>query len=113
MTVEVTCSVCGKTMEVDEKLKAWADNKGVGLKCAECYKAAAGKSKVSATSSSGFSKASQTAATTLFTPEEFKKVFDEFRAVFADELEEVKPYLGGWVSSVLINKDQRAKRSKN
>lgn len=111
MTVEVTCSVCGKTMEVDEKLKAWADNKGVGLKCAECYKAAAGKSKAATTtSSSGSSKASQT--TNLFTPENFKKVFDEFRAVFADELEEVKPYLGGWVSSILINKDERAKRSK-
>lgn len=110
MTVEVTCSVCGKTIEVDEKLRDWAEAKGVGLKCAECYKAAAGSKSKASSSKKESSEAAEKKS--VFTPAEFKKVFDEFRAVFADELEEVRPYLGGWVSSVLINKDQKTFRKK-
>ena len=36
----------------------------------------------------------------------FRKAYDELRAEFADELDSVKEYLGGWTSTLVINRSK-------
>ena len=36
----------------------------------------------------------------------FRKAYDELKAEFADELDSVKEYLGGWTSTLVINKSK-------
>lgn len=36
----------------------------------------------------------------------FRKAYDELKAEFADELDSVKEYLGGWTSTLVINRSR-------
>ena len=36
----------------------------------------------------------------------FRKAYDELKAEFADELDSVKEYLGGWTSTLVINRSK-------
>ena len=40
------------------------------------------------------------------TKEMFRKAYDELKAEFADELDSVKEYLGGWTSTLVINRSK-------
>lgn len=101
--VTVKCSVCGKEYEVDEKLASWSERTGKPLKCQDCFKSSGTTKKTPA-------KASTT--TTAKTPKAevsaamFRKAYDELVAEFSDIKEEVAPYLGGWASTIVINRSR-------
>lgn len=104
--VKATCAKCGKEFEADEKLVKWMDDvKGERI-CSECFSKA--KSSTSKSEKAKATTPSKTAkSSTDISPEEFRKVYDEFVASFADIMEDVKPLLGGWVSTVLINRHKK------
>lgn len=104
--VKTTCAKCGKEFEADEKLINWMDNvKGERI-CSECFaKAKSSTGKNEKTKSATPNKTAK--PSTDISPEEFRKVYDEFVASFADIIDDVKPLLGGWVSTVLINRHKK------
>lgn len=102
--VNANCSVCGKEILVDENLIKWSEATGNALKCNDCF-------KKSSTAKKAPAKTSGT-TTTAKTPKAevsaamFRKAYDELVAEFSDIKEEVAPYLGGWASTVVINRSR-------
>lgn len=99
--ITVKCSKCGKDYEVDEKLASWCEKNNKPLVCQDCFK------------SGGTKKApAKTATSTAKTPKAeveasmFRKAYDELVAEFSDIKEEVAPYLGGWASTIVINRSR-------
>ena len=93
------CEKCGKEFEA----------KGEWQKvCIDCYKAGATIKKTTSRKGSGVS-AEVDNSTKAMTAELFRKKYDEIVAEFSDVIEDVKPYLGGWVTSLVLD-SQKAKR---
>lgn len=89
------CAECGKEFEA----------KGDWQKvCIDCYKANAGgrgsKPKTTAPAKTSIVSKKEVNA------EMFRKAYDEIIAEFSDVLPEVKDYLGGWVSTIVINRSR-------
>lgn len=106
MSEKFKCSVCGKEVEYDGGLAVWASKNPDKVTCPECHakkkEGAAAKAKEVGASKTAYSKPALTA-------KQFKKVYDEFKAEFADIMDEVSPFLGGWVSTVILNSVKKGK----
>lgn len=107
---KVPCCDCGKEVELEGGLLGWAKKNPDKFRCPDCQskRYANGKaptSKKADGKSAGASKKE-------FTPKKeinaalFRQAFDELRAEFADVAEEVAPYMGGWVSTIVINRSK-------
>lgn len=100
--ITVKCSKCGKDYEVDEKLASWCEKNSKPLVCQDCFKSGGSAKKAPA----------KTSTTTAKTPKAdvgaamFRKAYDELVAEFSDIKEEVAPYLGGWASTIVINRSR-------
>lgn len=99
--ITVKCSKCGKDYEVDEKLATWCEKNNKPLVCQDCFKSGGAKKTPAktATSTAKAPKADVGAAM-------FRKAYDELVAEFSDIKEEVAPYLGGWASTIVINRSR-------
>lgn len=110
-TEKFTCIDCGKEVEYEGGLAGWAKKNPDKVRCKECFD----KHK------SGYAKKGTTSTTAKKTPAKadgctcqkkaidakmFKQAFDELRAEFADDLDSVKDYLGGWTSTLVINRSK-------
>lgn len=111
MTVKAHCTVCNKDFEMDDKWKTFVEKYPDRVKCPDCMKG--GASKSSKTSSSSSSKVSSVKASQSqkegkqpVNAEMFKRAYDELLAEFADIKDDVAPYLGGWVSTIVINRSK-------
>lgn len=110
MAEKFKCIDCGAEVEYEGGLAIWASKNPDKVRCAECFD----KHK------SSYKKTSGTAAKTPAKKTEggcscgkktidakmFKQAFDELRAEFADDLDAVKDYLGGWTSTLVINRSK-------
>ena len=84
-----TCEKCGKEFEA----------KGDWQKvCIDCYKAGATAAKSKVTK-----KAASAATGKHATAELFRKKYEELAVVFEDVYEDVKPHLGGWTTSLVLD----------
>lgn len=101
--ITVKCSKCGKDYEVDEKLASWCEKNNKPLVCQDCFKSG-GTTKKAPTKSSNTSTAKTSKADVSAAM--FRKAYDELVAEFSDIKEEVAPYLGGWASTIVINKSR-------
>ena len=106
-----TCIDCGKEVEYEGGLAMWAKKNPDKVRCAECfdkYKSGAAKKATSTKKASGGSGKSAETYTQkkAIDAKMFKQAFDELRAEFADDLESVKEYLGGWTSTLVINRSK-------
>ena len=108
--ITVQCSKCKKNFELDEKWKAFAEKYPERVTCPSCkngatksastaYKNTTKSTTSSSTSKSAFGKESVSAAL-------FRKAYDELVAEFSDVLPDVKEYLGGWTSTIVINRSR-------
>lgn len=115
MTIKVHCAKCGCEFDLDDKWKGFAEKFPERLTCMDCkngakkdvataYKATekpasyakkAGTYKNNSPSSSGVDAAM------------FRKAYDELTAEFSDVLDDVKEYLGGWTSTIVINRSKK------
>ena len=93
------CTQCGKEFE------ARGDWQKV---CIDCYKAgASSKPKASASKvTAGSGKSASTTGKKNVSAELFVQAYDELIAAFEGRVDEVKDYLGGWVSTIVINRSK-------
>ena len=107
--ITVQCSKCKENFELDDKWKAFAEKYPERVTCPSCknggtksasaaYKNTT-KSTIPSTSKSAFGKEPVSAAL-------FRKAYDELVAEFSDVLPDVKEYLGGWTSTIVINRSR-------
>lgn len=98
------CAVCGKDYEVDPKWEAWLAKNPEKAQCNDCRKAAFEKkdTKPAAKASGGFTKKSG-----KITAKMLRQAYDEVKAEFADCLDEVMPFVGGWTSTIAINNSKK------
>lgn len=112
----LTCAKCGKKfLFKSEGLNRWAKNPNTDPKkvvCDECHSGKAPKApvKTTTTTSSSFKKptassgkADQTSGKNKMSAELLKKKYDELCAVFGDNLDDVKDYLGGWTTTLALS----------
>lgn len=107
--ITVQCSKCKENFELDEKWKAFAEKYPERVTCPSCKNGATKsastayknttKSTISSSSKSAFGKEPVSAAL-------FRKAYDELVAEFSDVLPDVKEYLGGWTSTIVINRSK-------
>lgn len=89
------CEKCGKEFEA----------KGEWQKvCIDCYKAGATAKKATSTATK-----TTTSASTAMKAEDFRKKYDEVVAAFSDILPDVQAYIGGWVTSLVLDSHKAKK----
>ena len=89
------CEKCGKEFEA----------KGEWQKvCIDCYKAGATAKKTTSTAVK-----TTTSAGTAMKAEDFRKKYDEVVAAFSDILPDVQAYIGGWVTSLVLDSHKAKK----
>lgn len=89
------CEKCGKEFEA----------KGEWQKvCIDCYKAGATAKKATSTTTK-----ITTSAGTAMKAEDFRKKYDEVVAAFSDILPDVQAYIGGWVTSLVLDSHKAKK----
>lgn len=115
------CNKCGKEFSYDSPaLENWAATraKPEQIKCPDCFGSSSNKSSNKSTTKSQTSAVSnppyrKTASDTTgsvnneksnkMSAELFKRKYDELCAVFCDDLDDVKEYLGGWTTSLVLD----------
>lgn len=120
MTFEAKCKQCGKTFEAEDKWKFVYSKFPDKVLCESCKKGVnrvqqenktepkqAPEKTSTSYSKSYMSKGSKVVSDSKKEPRiearHIKKFYDMIRAEFADEYEEVKDYLGGWTTTLLLN----------
>lgn len=102
------CSVCGADVEFSGALANWAEKNPDKVKCAKCHAAkASGGTKKEYTpkaDSNSAKKGFTPTAKPQLTAETLRKSYDEVTAAFADVLDDVKDYIGGWTTTVALSK---------
>lgn len=127
MTVKAKCAKCGAEVELNDNYKSFVEKYPERVTCFKCKKAG-GKSAAKATKKAIEDKLKDGKCATCYkdgkTPAQedcnkckealcscfdnsvsarkFKEVYHEFKEVFGDELDDVKDYIGGWVSTIII-----------
>lgn len=105
--ITVQCSKCNKTFELDEKWKSFAEKYPERVTCQGCKD---GSTKSATTAYKNTAKTSSTAKTSgtkePVSAAMFRKAYDELVAEFSDVLPDVKEYLGGWTSTIVINRSK-------
>lgn len=110
MTIKTKCAKCGKEVTLDDKWKSFAEKFPERVTCMDCKDGAkksvataykntekpANPYKKSTTQSNGDVK--------KVSAEMFRKAYDEITAEFSDVLDDVKDYIGGWTSTMVINR---------
>ena len=111
-TEKFTCIDCGKEVEYEGGLAGWAKKNPDKVRCKECFdkhKSGYAKKGTASTTTKAPAKKSEGGCTCQKKPIDakmFKQAFDELRAEFADDLDSVKDYLGGWTSTLVINRSK-------
>lgn len=109
--IEVTCAKCGKNFELDEKWQGFAEKYPERITCFECKSGAkknvatAYKNTPKKTSQTLYKKATPSTSTDKkVNAEMFREAYEEIKEQFEDVLPEVKDFIGGWVSTIVINR---------
>ena len=110
-SIKVTCAKCGKEFELDEKWQGFAEKYPERITCFECKSGAkkdvatAYKNTPKKTSLNPYKKATSSPSTDKkVNAEMFRDAYEEIKEQFEDVLPEVKDFIGGWVSTIVINR---------
>ena len=104
----VQCSKCKENFELDDKWKAFAEKYPERVTCPSC------KNGATKSASAAYKNTSKTTTSTSksaggkepVSAALFRKAYDELVAEFSDVLPDVKEYLGGWTSTIVINRSK-------
>lgn len=109
---KVACAECGAEVELEGGLLVWAKKNPDKFRCPECQKKkyankiAEGKAN-NAKSFAKKNEASQAKGSSnkgSVTAKLLRQCYDEVVAEFADILEDVRPLLGGWTTTIALSK---------
>lgn len=106
--ITVQCSKCKENFELDDKWKSFAEKYPERVTCQSC-KNGGTKSAATAYKNTDKTTTSKTKAASGKEPVSaamFRKAYDELVAEFSDVLPDVKEYLGGWTSTIVINRSK-------
>ena len=104
--MEAKCTVCGKMYTIQDGTPSakFVQEHPERAKCFDCFKAG-GTDKAAATKvAKGSGKSAETKAKATISAEVLRQSYDEVVAAFADVLDDVKDYLGGWTTTVALSK---------
>lgn len=117
MTIKAKCAKCGCEFDLDDKWKGFAEKFPERLTCMDCKNGA--KKDVStaykntdkpasyAKKAGSYKSNSTTSSSSDVNAAMFRKAYDELTAEFSDVLDDVKEYLGGWTSTIVINRSRK------
>lgn len=102
--MKAKCTTCGKEYEIQDGTPSarFVQEHPERAKCFDCFKAG-GTDKAAATKKATTAKAPAAAKATI-NAEVLRQSYDEVVAAFADVLDDVKDYLGGWTTTVALSK---------
>lgn len=104
--MKAKCTVCGKDYEIQDGTPSakFVQEHPERAKCFDCFKAG-GTDKAAATKkATGSGKSAETKGKGAISAEVLRQSYDEVVAAFADVLDDVKDYLGGWTTTVALSK---------
>lgn len=103
--MKAKCTVCGKEYEIQDGTPAakFVEEHPERAKCYDCFKAG-GADKAAATKTAKASTSKPAAAKAQITAEVLRQSYDEVVAAFADVIDDVKEYLGGWTTTIALSK---------
>lgn len=110
---KVACAECGAEVELEGGLLVWAKKNPDKFRCPECqkkkYANKIAEGKASNTKSFAKKKLEDTIENaTVVTAKMLRQAYDEVAAEFADVIEDVRPFLGAWATTVVLS--QRKKK---
>ena len=114
---KLACAECGAEVEVDGGLLVWAKKNPDKFRCPECQKKKyANKiSEGKASNAKTFAKKGEASPVRgdfnkmPVTAKLLRQYYDEVVAEFADIIEEVRPLLGGWTTTIALSKTNNKK----
>lgn len=106
MTIKAKCSVCGKETELEDNLASFVEKYPDRVKCKECYAKGGSDAKKATAAAKGSGKSAETSGKNKVTvdAELLRKSYDEVKAAFADVIDEVHEFIGGWTTTVALSK---------
>lgn len=104
--VKAHCSVCGKDFDMDDKYAGFVEKYPDRVKCTDCYKTGGADVKKATAKASGSSKAAASSTKQAITADVLRKSYDEVKAAFADVIDEVHDFIGGWTTTVALSKSK-------
>lgn len=105
--VKAHCSVCGKDYEAADSLKTFIEKYPDRVKCPDCYKAGGTDVKKATAKAKGSGKSAETNnEKEKMSAELLRKSYDEVKAAFADVIDEVHDFIGGWTTSIALSKSK-------
>lgn len=116
MTFKTTCAKCGKEIELQDHLKDYIEKKPEAARCIDCYKAEAKEKQqakqqqtkpASTTKVAGGTEESAVEVPPEVFAKKLRKAYDCVVAEFSDVIDEVKDYIGGWTSTIVINQERK------
>lgn len=109
---KVTCAECGAEVELEGGLLVWAKKNPDKFRCPECQKKkyankiAEGKASNAKTYKRKLEETIDNA--TVVTAKMLRQAYDEVAAEFADVIEDVRPFMGAWATTLVLS--QRKKK---
>ena len=107
--ITVQCSKCKENFELDEKWKTFAEKYPERVTCPSCKNEATKSASVAYQNTSTATTTSTGKSTGVKRPvtaDMIRKAYDSLIAEFSDVLPDVKEYLGGWTSTMVINRSK-------
>lgn len=109
---KVACAECGAEVELEGGLLVWAKKNPDKFRCPECQKKkytnkiAEGKANNAKASKRKLDETIENV--TVVTAKMLRQAYDEVAAEFADVIEDVKPFMGAWATTLVLS--QRKKK---
>ena len=103
--MKAKCTVCGKEYEIQDGTPSakFVEEHPERAKCYDCFKAGGTDKAAAAKAAKAPAKAAASKSGTI-TAEVLRQSYDEVTAAFADVIDDVKDYLGGWTTTVALSK---------
>ena len=111
---KVACAECGAEVELEGGLLIWAKKNPDKFRCPECQKKkytnkiAEGK----ASNAKAYQKKSTEVDTGVLvvTAKMLRQAYDEVAAEFADVIEDVRPFIGAWATTLVLSHRKKNNR---
>ena len=104
MTIKAKCSVCGEETELADNLASFVEKYPDRVKCKKCYAAGGTDTKKATAKAKGSGKSAETSGKEQMSAELLRRSYDEVKAAFADVIDEVHDFIGGWTTSIALSK---------
>lgn len=108
--IKTHCAKCGQEITLDDKWKTFAEKFPERVTCMGCKDSAkknittAYKNTAKPTNPYKKTAEQSNSSDKKVSAEMFRKAYDEIVAEFSDILPDVKDYIGGWTSTIIINR---------